>query len=240
MCLICQQLLGNFEKMLNAAHHHRHAERGNAFFLILIAVALFAALSYVITQGGKTGNIGDKDDKIAAFARLVQFPVSVQTTVNKMLLTGADVTELDFRRDAKGKGAVFEHMQYQNPPLSIGASTDWGFKGVSKEGEGWFVSGIGTDDAGGKDVFIYLDGLSKDGCEHVKKALGLATLPLSESFTVDLEKPGTAGATAGNNAWSFNIHNAVTPPDPQPASCVRNGNRKGEPNYVYYHVIVAK
>ncbi len=222
-------------------HSHRHAERGNAVLLVLVAIVLFAALSYVVAQGGMSSSISEKDVSMGTYARLTEFPVSVKDTVAKMLQTGVDISELDFDRAAKGKGAVFLHVNYQNPPLAAGAASDWGFRGVTAAHEGWFVSGIGTDEADGKDVFAYLDGLSREGCEMVRKALGLAAPPLTGAVPIDLSKPGAADAVAGANAWSFDIQKTTTPSDPQPAACVRNGNKAdGEPNYIYYHVIVAK
>lgn len=222
----------------------RSHEKGNALFLILVAVALFAALSYVVMQGGKTsGSLTEKDDQMAAFARLTQFPEAVRTTIEKMLLTGTDVTELDFGRNAEGKGAVFQNVRYQNPPLSIGTTSDWGFKTHAADGTGWFVAGIGTDDANGKDVFAYLEGLDQPACEQIKKALGLSASPLTEATTVNLDGTGgAADATAGNNDFTFSAHSVATPDQvPPTASCVRNGFKADKsPNYVYYHVIVAK
>ena len=229
--------------MQGHAFSFRRKERGNALFLILVAVALFAALSYVVMQGGKpAGGLTEKDDQMAAFARLTQFPEAVRTTVDKMLLTGTDISELNFDRNAEGKGAVFQNTRYQNPPLSIGTTADWGFKTHPADGTGWFVAGIGTDEKDGKDVFAYLEGLDQPACEQIKKALGLAASPLTEATTVNLEgKGGSAEDGAGNNDFTFNAHNAAVPPDPQPATCVRNGFKADKtPNYIYYHVIVAK
>lgn len=219
----------------------RAAERGNAIFLILVAISLFAALAYVVMGGGGGGGISEKDVQMAAYARLTQFPPLVAEEVKKKLDAGADVTQLDFSFNGKGKDAVFEHLQYQSPGLAIGGGIDWKFTGIGEKGEGWFVSGIGGNGRDGKDVFAYLDGLTQENCEHINKALGLSITPLTEANTVDLNTPGGPDAEAGNNNWSFNAHNATTPPDPQTAACVRNGNtQKGAPKYSYYHVIVAK
>lgn len=220
----------------------RHGEKGQAVFLVLVAIALFGALAYVVMQGGKgASTIGEKGDEMTAFARLTAFPEEVRLKAEELLLGGLDAAGLDFSRDAKGRGAVFAQMPYQNPPLSVGAASDWGFKGVTAEGGGFFIAGLGADDAGGKDIFAYLDGLDRAACEQIKKALGLSVSTLTEAVTVNLA--GTGGgpdSAAGNNAFTFSAHNEDRG-GPLRASCVRNGNKQDRtPNYTYYHVIVAR
>src|SRR5690606_5024544 len=78
----------------------RKGERGNALFLILIAVALFAALSYAVTQSGRGGGTIDNETALINASQITQFPAAVRTAVTRMVLTGTAVSGLNF--DAVG------------------------------------------------------------------------------------------------------------------------------------------
>lgn len=70
---------------------------GNALFLILIAVALFAALSYAITSSGRGGGNITKENYSIAAARLVQYFGAMQYAIQKMqLINGCSDEELSF------------------------------------------------------------------------------------------------------------------------------------------------
>lgn len=62
------------------------AEHGNALFLILIAVALFAALSYAVTQSGRSGASIDREEQSLAAADIVQYGQMMKNAVNRMRL----------------------------------------------------------------------------------------------------------------------------------------------------------
>src|SRR3954466_10752008 len=65
------------------------AERGNALFLVLIAVALFAALSYAITQSGRGGGSGITNEQAQLVAaRIIQMANDTRTGIQRMTLTG--------------------------------------------------------------------------------------------------------------------------------------------------------
>jgi|AntRauTorcE11897_2_1112592.scaffolds.fasta_scaffold02731_9 hypothetical protein len=83
-------------------------QRGNALFLVLIAVALFAALSYAVTQSGRgSGDISREKVQIQA-AQIIQYVGSVEQTVQRMVLLGTPENELDFYSDQRihGNGVV--------------------------------------------------------------------------------------------------------------------------------------
>ena len=78
-------------------HNQKNLERGNVLFLILIAVALFAALSYAVTQSSRSGG-GDATDETNAVnaASITQYPTGVRTAILRMTIDGTDVTTIEF------------------------------------------------------------------------------------------------------------------------------------------------
>lgn len=76
------------------------AVAGNALFLILIGVALFAALSYAITQSSRgSGNIGKETAELHA-ANLLAFSQSVTHGMDRLLLlNNVNITQIYFNND---------------------------------------------------------------------------------------------------------------------------------------------
>lgn len=72
------------------------SEKGNVLFLILLAVALFAALSYAVTSSGRgSGKSANSEAMSADAARVIQWGASAQAQVQRMRLTD-NIDELNF------------------------------------------------------------------------------------------------------------------------------------------------
>lgn len=73
---------------------------GNALFLILIAVALFAALSYAITSSGRGGGNIDREKRNIAISQFLDQTGLYHHAIQRMLVAyGVDETEISFVND---------------------------------------------------------------------------------------------------------------------------------------------
>lgn len=68
--------------------------RGNALFLILIAVALFAALSYAISTSGRGSGSIEKEKSEIVRAQLVQIGAAMSQAILRMRINGCRDTEI--------------------------------------------------------------------------------------------------------------------------------------------------
>lgn len=180
------------------------SSRGNALFLILIAVALFAALSYAVTQSGRGGGTIGKEQTVIAAAQIVQIGGSLQQAINRMTLTGTPADNIVFstaecaapnsgNECTTGTNCLFARegggVLIPDLPANIGGTIQICY---STAAEGWSVQDVGTASA---DVQFSIDGLSTEVCSEINRGLGISGIP------VDLD--GNAVANAAPGEWAF-------------------------------------
>lgn len=81
---------------MNKQHKSKN-ESGNIFFYILLAIALFAALSAVVSRGnrGTTSTLTDQQAKLAA-QEIIEYGQAVSNAVQKLRLRGCTDTQISF------------------------------------------------------------------------------------------------------------------------------------------------
>ncbi len=165
----------------------KRLEGGNVLFLILIAVALFAALSYVVTQSTRSGSGGTEREKsILSSAQMTQYPTAIRTSVIRMVLAGVAIESIKF--DAPASTGPFVTVSaaqlvfhpngggaaYQDAPSELSASS--GDQLAWYYNANFYVPGIGIDSATGSegnDLIAFLPGISSAVCKQVNEQLGI-------------------------------------------------------------------
>ena len=114
--------------------------RGNALFLILIAVALFAALSYAVTNSGRGGGGTDAEETVLQASALYNMAGSVQTAVNRLKI----INECTARDIALNSGPAFDTDPRPDPDCDVFGQNGGG---VSFNWDGTTGAGLDYQDA---------------------------------------------------------------------------------------------
>ncbi|MDB5491296.1 MAG: hypothetical protein JWO78_1145 [Micavibrio sp.] len=235
----------------------RAGESGNVLFLILIAVALFAALSYAVTQSSRSGGGDANSEKsLVSSSQLTQYPAGVRTAIVRMIVSsGISVEDLLFddpsnnfvnlTTDALKKRGVFYPTlgggaTYATAPSEIMASGSYGTWIFSSK---YQVQNVGITVANntGNEIIAFLPGVTKSICTKMDQQLGIditSGIPTGESAVTLADNmdfnhqgiPSGVAATFGSAAAAL---------AGQPFGCFVTGS---SPNFVYtyYHVLVER
>lgn len=228
--------------------YEKNKESGNVLFLILIAVALFAALSYAVTQSSRSGGSGtDEESNLINSSVMTQYPAALRTAILRMSISGGvDATLIEFNPpsdidNCQEFGADNEHRHCLFSPDGGGATHQ----------EGWVfnrnnqVEGIGsstgndTPTASTGDLIAFFE-TSLGICEKVHDELGLGDIPdyTAKSLDVDTQQVYDGSAletfTAGNTIGSVSGTGDVL--EGQPFGCFE----ESADVYYYYHTLAER
>ncbi len=224
------------------------SERGNVLFLILIAVALFAALSYAVTSSQRTSEDTGSGDKARLKAtEIIQFATAIQNAVLRLKMSGCDDTQLSFYHASQSTG-----YEYDNPNSPGNHRCDifhpsGGNISYRKAGgdinyyywsAGDMLGGIGTSTR--PEILMTVGLRDARICEAINKGLGLAS-PETSGYTNQFM--GTDYRGVFNNYYT--LHGGTSSPLHAVSSACLKSLAGGRPEswgstYFYYHVIVAR
>jgi hypothetical protein len=224
---------------------NRQSEKGNVLFLILIAVALFAALSYAVTQSTRSGGgSGDNETALINSAQITQYPASVRTAVVRMIIGGTDMTNLEFNApsdyaDLTSPAVGVFHPQgggatYVTAPATL---MDNGNPGVWHFNAEFEVEDVGTSvasDAAGNEVMAFLPNITQTLCTRINEQLGISgDINTAADVSTEFETDMIDGYSIPSSEETLGDANSAGLQG-QPFGCFQNNG--GE--YVYYHVLI--
>lgn len=104
----------------------QNPERGNAIFLVLIGIVLFAALSFAVSMSGRGGGSQDKEKALLNATEMVQFADAMHIGIGRLMAINRCTTEqIDFSgnggKSKRNNGLAFD---YTNPTSPVDDSCD--------------------------------------------------------------------------------------------------------------------
>lgn len=180
-----------------------HKDKGNALFLILIAVALFGALSYAITQSGRGSGDINREQGVIAAARMVEYGGLLAHATQRLLLTNGcsdstlnyyGITRTSFSNNTtapasgacdifKPAGAGLTALSFPLDNFTVPTSANWttnlssfpvGYPALNINNQ---VTGLGTSAVApastGVDLLLQFFPLRLDICTEINRKLNV-------------------------------------------------------------------
>ena len=211
------------------------SQKGNALFLILIAVALFAALSYAITQSGRGSGTTQKEQDLITASQVMQSLADLRTAV-QLMVTGQGIAAASIHLHAVGDNTapctitdgtcVFTTSGGGAVPLTIPTSA---YSPVSGPSLTYFeindaafsidVAGVGSV---ASKMSVLVAPISQNVCQDIDQGLGISTIPVQSAATF----------TATGGALTFDAAPG------QAVACVDASEIDGAGYYILYYVLI--
>jgi hypothetical protein len=179
---------------MNARNTLFRSESGNAMIYVIIIIALFAALSFLLSRQSDTGESGtvSRERVNIAATQIMQNAASLQAAIEQMTYTGARLADLDFIPPSDGSfedgGDSLKVFHPDGGGVTLPKlPTDAIHEVSSTPGAGWYIGRFNNiewsaPDANGdplEDVVIVAYQISKAVCERINQQLtGDPALPV--------------------------------------------------------------
>lgn len=233
-------------------------------FLILIAVVLFAALSFALTMSSRSGDNVNQDNVRVAASQIIQSGVDIDAGVLRLRVsqaTGdADISfENDMLDDYENPGCTMDQCKVFNPTggqisynkpqpewlnhvfSAQGHFGDWLYTGTAcVPGQGSGNDATCATNPDQLDLIAILPYLTRDICVELNKKLGIALDNGNPPKIAGSAWSGTGTKFTGiyaNGEAIIDSHNAVFG---QAEACFEGNGTPPAGSYHYYRVVVSR
>lgn len=167
----------------------RREERGNALIYVLIAIALFAGLSFTLGRQTDTSEVGSLSEERAGLyaTQLISYAAQSKSAVDQMLFTAAsDIDDLDFMAptDVNFDTGTLIHKVYhpQGGGLNPGKIPADTINQVTNDPEpGWYLgrfNNVEWTETTGDDVILIAYQITEQICGMINEKInGSSTIP---------------------------------------------------------------
>lgn len=231
----------------------RSRQSGNALWFILLAVALMAALTMVLSRSGSSvDQSGDIEQIRIKAGQMMRYGKSIEAAIQNMILSGISENDISFENSTTATDYTNDNctstscrlfhvggagLSYQAPPTGTNDGSEWIFTAANNVGT--TANPIGTTvQKTGNDLIMLLPNAKEALCKQVNRELGVGT-----AGTIP-DDAGGAVTTAFTGAYpdSLNIIDGDSTPfelDGHAAGCFTDTNANPDVVYFYY-VLLAR
>ena len=215
---------------------------GNAMIYVLIVIALFAAITFIVARGTTTSEQGAVNlDKANVYAnQIIQVSNQVKQGVDEMIYSGSTIDELDFCLPSDAcyaAGPTNVHKVFHTDGGGIAVPrlpTEAAHEVDANPPPGFYIgrfNNVEWTPTAGHDVILVAHQIAKSVCQKIDEILtGSSTIPALDQtpakYLIDASRHtgGTADLTAANCAGCASM----------PALCVSN---PAGTMWTYYNII---
>lgn len=226
--------------------HNNSPQRGNAFFLVLLGVILFAALAFTVSRGLRSDTTGKMTGQRAALAAsdVLNYAQKMERGVNRIRRRNVSENDISFANDIV---SGFEHssaqpvrhrlfhpqggnLSWQSPSADVNDGSEWHFTGATCIIDiGSAASGCESNSSNRDEALIaVLPNLAESVCSEINNRLGITGIPANSGtgYSTTLFTGAFADGTVIDNMDSF------------PQGCFNGG--ASQTGYHFYKVLLAR
>ena len=202
--------------------HPRAGESGNVLFLILIAVALFAALAYAITHTSRSGGDASREKTELLVSEIVQYAAQLEQGVRAIsVLENCSEENLSFHLSSNAALAAYEHgtetdncrvfhpqggdVFFDTPPINVNDGSGYFFYGgACVPGLGLGVGNCASDGSDNEELIMFLPNVTETVCQIINEKMNVTGRNVAPP-----QDQGNAYDTAVPFAGTFTEANAI-------------------------------